>query len=96
MLIQPKTINTNDVITMKLVGGDEVVARLVEDNGHQLIVRKPLVVAMAQQGFGLMPFTLTVDPDNTVEISHSHIICFAKTIKDVASHYMQQTTGIVT
>lgn len=96
MLIEPKNTNPGDVITMKLIGGDEVVGRLVEDNGFQIIIKKPLVVAMAQQGFGLMPFALTLNPDHTLSISQSHIICFGRTIDDVSKHYIQQTTGLVT
>lgn len=95
MLIEPKNVHAGNTITMKLIGGDEVVARLVEDNGHQLIVKKPMVVAMAQQGFGLMPYVLTINSDSNMEISRDHVICFGNTLKEVNDAYIKQTTGLV-
>lgn len=95
MLIEPKTIEPNDVITLKMLGGDEIVARFMSDNGHQIKVKKPHVVAMAQQGFGLIPYMFTVDPETVIEISQSNIIFYAKTLPDVAKAYTKQTSGIM-
>jgi len=88
-------MNANDIITLKMVGGDEVVARLVEDSGFRLTIKKPMVVTMAQQGFGLMPYSLTINSDADIEISQEHVVFVSKTLKEVADAYIKQTTGLM-
>lgn len=82
------------IITIKLLGGDEIVCRLDSYTDTHLKILKPLVVMMAQQGFGLMPFMLTGDPDEMLEIPMSTVIGISLTIKQVADKYMEQTSGL--
>ena len=82
------------IVTLKLLGGDEIVCRLESHTDTHLKVTKPQVVMMAQQGFGLMPFMLTGDPDDVLEIPMSAVIGISLTTKAVADHYMQQTSGL--
>lgn len=97
MLIQSKSLDSGSVLTFKLIGGDEVIARLKEDYvpGQDALVSKPLVVMMAAEGFGLAPFVLTVDPEAPVTISAASIIFAGRTLKAVADVYTQQTSGLV-
>lgn len=95
MLIENSEIKENDVITLKLVGGDEVVGRLSSDGSESIVLSKPLLVVMAQQGFGLMPYILTADPTRNVSINSTHVISKIKTIDAVAKEYIKQTTGLV-
>jgi hypothetical protein len=82
------------IITIKLLGGDEVVCRLDSHTTDHLRIIKPLVVMMQQQGFGLMPFMLTGDPDEALEIPTNVVVGVTLTNKAVADHYMQQTSGL--
>ena len=82
------------IITIKLLGGDEVVCRLDSHTTDHLRITKPLVVMMQQQGFGLMPFMLTGDPDEALEIPTNVVVGVTLTNKAVADHYMQQTSGL--
>ena len=85
----------NDVVTVKMVGGDEVVGRLADERTDDYIeLTKPLLVMMAQQGFGLIPYILTSDPDTKAKIARSHVITLVKTYDPVAKQYIKQTTGI--
>lgn len=97
MLIQSKSLDSGSVLTFKLIGGDEVIARLKEDYvpGQDAVVSKPLLVMMGHEQFGMMPFVLTVDPDQTITISASSIIFAGKTLKQVADVYTQQTSGLL-
>ena len=85
-----------DVVTLKMIGADEVVAKLDEMLDGAYILSKPLVVMMAQQGFGLAPFVLTANPDARLTITKSAVICITKTFDRVAKEYIKQTTGIIT
>lgn len=87
----------NDVVTLKLVGGDEVLGRLADERTEQYVeISKPLLVMMAQQGFGLVPYVLTAGPDAKIRVAAHHIITMTKTLEQVAKEYLKQTTGIIT
>ena len=95
MLIQTP-MKLNDIVTIKLVGGDEVIGKLTDERTDSYIeIKKPLVVMMAQQGFGLMPFMLTGNPDATVKLDRSHVLAVMKTMDQVSKEYIKQTTGII-
>lgn len=90
-------LKLNDVVTLKMVGGDEVVGRLNDERMDTYIeLTKPMLVMMAQEGFGLMPYILTAGPDTKAKIDRSHVISYVKTFDQVAKEYMKQTTGLIT
>lgn len=90
-------IKVNDIATFKMTSGDEVVAKILEIRDFQgYTVSKPHGVVMAQQGFGLVPWILTVDPDVKIDIGHDCIAAVAKTHDRVAKEYIKQTTGLLT
>jgi hypothetical protein len=91
------SIKLNDIVTLKMVGGDEVVGKLIDERTDTYVeLAKPLVVMMAQQGFGLAPYILTAGPDASAKLDRSHVIAIAKTYDAVAKQYIKQTTGLIT
>lgn len=89
-------IKENDVVTFKMVSGDEVVARLsdIQENyGYEVI--KPHGVMMSQEGFGLVPWILTVPPEAKIFIRWDAVAAKEKTHEAVAKQYMKQTTGLI-
>lgn len=96
MLIQTP-IKLNDTVTVKMVGGDEVVGKLLDERMMDHIeLGKPRVVMMSQQGFGLAPYILTADPDASAILDRRHVVSVVKTFEPVAKEYVKQTTGIIT
>lgn len=90
-------MSLNDVVTVKMVGGDEVVGKLTDERTDTYIeLSKPLVVMMAQQGFGLTPYVLTSSPDASVQLDRRHVVTIVKTYDKVAKEYIKQTTGLIT
>lgn len=85
----------SDVVTVKLIGGDEVLGRLTDENANTIELNKPLLVAMGPQGFGLMPFVLTAGADAKIRIDRTHIIVMVKTIDQVAKEYTKQTSNLI-
>lgn len=94
MLITESTIKPNSIVTFKFIGGDEVVAKVIEISEANYTVTKPQVVLMAQQGFGFAPFVLTGDPAREILLSKTHIIAALPTHERVAKEYIKITTGI--
>ena len=83
-----------DTVSIKLSSGEEMVARLEEETESKVVVYKPLMLVAQQQGMGLAPYMFTVKHDNKFYLNARNIICIAKTEKEMASKYIESTTGI--
>ncbi len=92
MLIQ--TVKPNDIVTMKMITGEEVITKVVsvEDNTYK--VSKPLVLSITAQGPAMTPFLLTADLDNEISLSKNFVIAIANTETSTKNHYIKGTTGI--
>lgn len=89
-------IKENDIVTFKMTSGDEVVARLkAQQDNHGYEVTKPHGVMMSQNGFSLIPWILTIDPDSKVFITWNSVASVTKTFDRVAKEYVKQTTGLI-
>jgi len=93
MLIETPYKN-GDAITIKLTSGEEIVARLEEETNDGLKVSKPMSLTATQEGIGLAPYVFTISPDTDFVIRNSAIVCVAKTEEQMATQYIQNTTGL--
>jgi hypothetical protein len=93
MLID-KGVAVGEVITIKLTSGEELVAKLVEDQVMHYKLAHPMVIAMSPKGPALMPYLFTVDPSKQVRIVKSVVTVAEATEKQFADQFIQQTTGI--
>jgi hypothetical protein len=84
----------DQIVTFKLVNGDEIVAKIVEDTAEQFTISKPCTVMPSQQGLGLLQSLFTSDLNTNITLSKNHVMLHAPTIKDIENHYIQTTTGI--
>lgn len=84
----------NDTVTLKTTGGEEIVARFVEENANEITVEKPLAIMASGQGLGLGPFAFTISPDSKIKLNKSAILFVHKTDAEMAKQYTQSTTGI--
>ena len=82
------------VVTLKLTSGEELVARLQEKTATGYRVVNPMVLTMGPKGIGLMPYLITANMEEDLEIS-SHVVAVAvATDKEPSDQYIQSTTGI--
>jgi hypothetical protein len=93
MLIN-KGVSEGEVVTMKLMSGEEVLSRLVSVGPMSYRVSKPMVLTMGPQGVGMIPYMITSDPGGEVEIKNAAIAAVTATEKGPADQYVQTTTGI--
>lgn len=84
---------SNDIVTMKLVNGDETVCRILSLENGVAKVKKPMIVALSDRGVGLVPYTLTSSAE-TVYIKETSIMSIAATAKPTADSYIETTTGL--
>jgi len=94
MLLNKSSYNPGDVVGLKLVNGDEVVARLVEMSGSTWVLEKPCVVVGGAKGIGLIQAMFSLDPEKTISIKDDHVMMTCLTVPQMRDHYIQITTGI--
>lgn len=95
MLLINKGLTVNEVITVKLTSGEELIAKLVEDNVSTFVLARPMVLTMGNQGIGMTPFLFTVGQNTDVPINKSAIVCALGSDKEMADAYLSGTSGIV-
>ena len=93
MLID-KGVALNEVITLKLTSGEELVAKLVQDTESYYKLSHPQVIGHGPKGPGLMPYLFTVNPEKEIKLLKSTVTVAEATDKQFADQFIQATTGI--
>jgi hypothetical protein len=84
----------NDIVSIKLSTGDEVVGKLLSEDDNQIVLSKPLALTATQQGMGLVPFMFTVDQESKFPFNKQLVLIIMKTEQEMSSNYIQNTTGL--
>ena len=94
MLLEKSSFTENDTVTIKLVSGEEVIGKFVNDDDKVITLEKPLMLAMSQKGTGMAPVLMTVNPDTKLKFNKQAIVVMAHSDDEIAKQYTYQTTGI--
>lgn len=92
MLVQ--TLKPNDIVTMKLVTGEEVISKLVESGDSYYKINKPLVLSITPQGPAMTPFLFTAEISGDITLNKPVVVAIAITDKSTSGQYIKGTTGI--
>lgn len=93
MLIS-KRPEAGDIVAIKLITGDEVIAKLKTDNGNALVVSKPISIVMSPQGVVLLPFMIGANEDAEMVFSTAMVVTYVTARKELKDAYIGQTSGI--
>lgn len=97
LLAKKKRYEVGDVVSFKLVNGDEIVAKLEAENDNEFIISTPLTAIPGPTGgIGLVGSMFTAESDSHAPLSKSQVMLSFKTVEMIADHYRQRTTGIET
>lgn len=92
MLIN-KGFSAGDIVSLKLVNGDELIARFESETTDEVKIDRPLAITLGAQGMGLIPWLFLAE-SSTHTLKKTHVFAMALSKKDAADQYMQGTTGI--
>ena len=84
---------SGDVVSLKLVNGDEIIARLESEDERGISITKPLAITAGPQGLGMIPWIFLGSKD-TITLKREHVFAMVPSKKEAADQYMQGTTGI--
>jgi hypothetical protein len=93
MLILNKGYTQGDVVSLKLINSDELIAEFESETDAIIKIRRPLALTMAQGGLGMMPWML-LGSDEFITLSKQHVMAVSASKTDAAAQYTQGTTGI--
>jgi hypothetical protein len=80
--------------TMRMGYGEEIVAKVVDEDTNTFTLSKPVAVVPGQQGIQLMNSLFTADPEQLVTVNRSSVAMIAPVREDVGDSYLEATTGI--
>lgn len=87
-----------NVIGLKLVTGEELVAELIEENGVEVTIRRALAlqVQMTPAGpqAGFVPWSMLIPDSTKFTIKMSHIITQYELEMAVEKEYIKSVTGL--
>lgn len=101
MLLNLNSAPSNgDIIAIKLINGEEILAKLVSVEGSKYNLSRPVILVLTPTGGGqgqvaFAPFMLGVDLESEITIDESKMVTNpVKARSDAAKQYIQATTGI--
>ena len=86
--------SSKEIVGFKLVSGEEVVAKIVEENSTDYIVSKPMTLIANQQGLGMMQSMMSMNTNSNVILKKSAVVFVTDIIPDMENHYIETTSGI--
>jgi hypothetical protein len=93
-MLEKQGYNKDAIVTFKLVNGDEIIAKVLEETTNGFTVNKPCTIMPSQQGIGLIQSMFTSDLNKSIQLDKQHVMMHAPTMDDVKNHYIKTTTGI--
>ena len=102
LLSRPEILEAGDIVSVRLVTGEEIIGKYVglDGIGKHVRITQPIVVQMqmlngGQAQLGFAPFAATAPDGTTFDIGDRHQL--AKPVKvrnEVRANYIRMTTGL--
>lgn len=83
-----------EITTIKLVSGEEIIGRLVSKDDDNVTLSKPVQIIASQKGIGFAPLCISIDDASEFKFKHQHILFTAATRSELEEAYIKSTTGI--
>jgi hypothetical protein len=89
----------NDVKVLKLITGEEVIARISTESSNLLILEKPMTLQImpanqqGQVGFAIVPWLMAGNSEK-ITISTEHILAEDVVKSEIEKNYLANVTGL--
>lgn len=84
----------NDVMTLKLVTGEELLVKYDSETSDHILFIKPMVAEYTAQGFILYPYLMTAKQGEVLSLEKNKVLISCITESDIATAYIEKTTGL--
>ena len=93
-MIHNKKHEEGDIVAIKLVTAEEVIAKVVEAGADSIKVSKPMMLVHTPKGLAMSQFMMMQDVKDAIELPMSNIIAITKANSVASSQYSQTVTSI--
>lgn len=93
-MIQNKKYEEGEIVAIKLVTAEEVIAKVVEDSTDSIKVMKPMMLVHTPKGLAMSQFMMMQDVKDAVELQRSNIVAMTKANSVASGQYSQTVTSI--
>ena len=93
-MLLDKYVKEGDVVTLKLVSGEEIITRFEEEGSDYVKISKPLALVAGGKSLGMIPWVFLADTDTFKLQKHAISVGPVVSKKEAAAQYLEGTTGI--
>jgi len=94
MLLIKTGYKVGDLVSVKIVTAEEIIARLKEETDTSYTFERPVSLVPGPKGMSIVPYLMTADVAESMTLDKTKVITVAKTNKEIETSYIQATTGI--
>lgn len=87
-------IKENEIFSIKLNSGEELITRVKKVTPEYLIISEPVSVAPGPQGMGLVPSVFTANPSGEFTLNRNSIAIMCETEYNIKTKYSEAVSGI--
>jgi len=87
-------LQNNQVYTLKLNSGEELIAKVVQSGDDWIHLEEPVSIAPTQQGMQMIPSVFTAEPKGIFRLNTNSVAIYAETDDSIKLKYLEVTTGI--
>lgn len=96
MLVNKETkIHENDIISVKMKSGEELLGKLVELRDSELVIQNPLILIVTENNqLNAGAMFISQEKTTVVRLNRDSIIGYCKTSDNLKNQYIQMNSGI--
>jgi hypothetical protein len=92
-MLKSKAMTPGSIVSLRILNGDELIARLKEANSESVTLTNPMVVAVSEEGAGAIPWFALGDA-SVVNIKMTHVYSMVPAKLDAAEEYTKNMARI--
>ena len=85
------------IVTVVFVNGAEVIGKFVEQLDQVIVINKPRMVQITQEGMAMVPGICMTgeEPKGDFQFNKNNVLFVIKTISQLANQYSEMTSSII-
>lgn len=95
-MLKEKSYNANDIVSVVLATGQELITKFVSEDINGATIRRPLILAVGPDGnASFQPFSFTGDSEGEVTVRSTQVVAIMKSRGEISQAYSAATSGLV-
>ena len=88
MLVEKEKFKNGDVISIKLMSGEELVGSYISENDNSIDLDKPFkLIQTSEKNYGFAPVMVTTDPNKIHSIFKNSVVIVTETYLEIKTQY---------